>query len=60
MTAQQIAQNLYDKGFYTKVNGDFVTISLNREISTMEVETALNFEAPILGKQGKSVIVMGA
>ncbi len=60
MTAKQIAKKLYDKGFDTKVSGDFVTISLNRPVNTMEVEEALNYEAPILGRSGKSVVVMGA
>ncbi len=59
MTAQQIAKKLYDKGFNTEVNGDFVTVSLNRPVSTMEVEAALDFEAPILGKHNESVVVMG-
>ncbi len=60
MTAHQIAKTLKDKGFDTKVSGDFVNVSLNRPVSTMEVKVALNFEAPILGKSGKSVVVMGA
>ncbi len=60
MKAHQIAKTLKDKGFDTKVSGDFVTVSLNRPVSTMEVEVALNFEAPILGKSGKSVVAMGA
>ncbi len=60
MKTQQIAKTLKDKGFNTKTSGDFVTVSLNREISIMEVEIALSFEAPILDTQGKSIVVMGA
>ncbi len=59
MKTQQIAKTLKEKGFDTKVSGDFVTVSLNRPVNTMEVEAALDYEAPILGKSGKSVVVMG-
>ena len=59
MTTKQIAKKLYNKGFKVKVTTDFVEVSLNRPVSTMEVEAALDYEVPILGKSGNAVMVLG-
>lgn len=60
MTAQQIAQKLYDKGFDTKVVNNSVIVNLNRKVNTMEVDIALDREERMSMQSGNSVIVMGA
>ncbi len=60
MTAKLIAQKLYDKGFDTKVAGQFVIVSLNRPISTTEVNAALDYEEKVKSYKVDKVIVMGA
>ena len=57
MNLQQIVNTLRNKGFDTKITDKAVEVSLNRNLSTMEVEIALNFAKVKLSKAGKKVLV---
>lgn len=43
-TIARISATLKNAGFDVKVNGTEITVSLNREVSTMEVWTASGFK----------------
>lgn len=61
MTTEQITYLLNQKGFQVSATDNVVAISLNRSISIMEVEIALNFgvEREHMWKDGDVVKVLG-
>lgn len=61
MTAAQIASKLNGKGFIVTEISEFVVASLNRKVSAMEIEVALDFEIARhhIQQNGDSVVIVG-
>lgn len=60
MTTAQIAKVLKDKGFAAESDVDFVRVSLStRWVSTMEVDAAMDFNAPVVGRIDGEVVLFG-